>query len=276
MRFRSKIVLGVALGTMAVSADGGWSADPDTNLVIADRVQDQVHPKLAPTGDGGFYVGWYDDAAGGYDVALQRLDAAGVELWGHNGIIVADTGFEWVEAGGYDLTVDAAGDALLAFCDDRGGTEHITVARIAPDGTMPWGEDGVVVDAGPVRTAPAIASTTDDQVVVAWSHDKAIRVRRLDLAGRAVWPAGVTIASMQNRLGPQAAIVRCMPNTPALLGCGASGLFANDNCSAQQREFAQRVLAAVGITCWVDREEALHSRSVTSRPAVNPRATKRP
>ena len=40
--------------------------------------------------------------------------------------------------------------------------------------------------------------------------------------------AGVTIASMQARLGPQAAIVRCMPNTPALLGCGASGLFAND------------------------------------------------
>ena len=41
--------------------------------------------------------------------------------------------------------------------------------------------------------------------------------------------AGVTIASMQARLGSGAAIVRCMPNTPALLGCGASGLFANDN-----------------------------------------------
>ena len=48
------------------------------------------------------------------------------------------------------------------------------------------------------------------------------------------------IYSMQARLGPRAAIVRCMPNTPALLGCGASGLFANDNCSAQQREYARR------------------------------------
>lgn len=76
--------------------------------------------------------------------------------------------------------------------------------------------------------------------------------------------AGVTIASMQSRLGPQAAIVRCMPNTPALLGCGASGLFANDHCSAQQREFAQRVLAAVGITCWVDKEQELDAITALS------------
>lgn len=76
--------------------------------------------------------------------------------------------------------------------------------------------------------------------------------------------AGVTVASMQKRLGPKAAIVRCMPNTPALLGCGASGLFANDNCSARQREFAQQVLSAVGITCWVDKEQALDAITALS------------
>ena len=59
--------------------------------------------------------------------------------------------------------------------------------------------------------------------------------------------AGVTIASMQARLGPQAAIVRCMPNTPALLGCGASGLFANDQASQKQRDYAQMVLSAVSV-----------------------------
>jgi pyrroline-5-carboxylate reductase len=76
--------------------------------------------------------------------------------------------------------------------------------------------------------------------------------------------AGVTIASMQARLGPQAAIVRCMPNTPALLGCGASGLYANDNCSAQQREYARSILGAVGITCWVDTEQALDAVTALS------------
>lgn len=76
--------------------------------------------------------------------------------------------------------------------------------------------------------------------------------------------AGVTLNSMQNRLGQQAAIVRCMPNTPALLGCGASGLFANDNCSPGQREFAEHVLAAVGITCWVDNEAELDAITALS------------
>ena len=76
--------------------------------------------------------------------------------------------------------------------------------------------------------------------------------------------AGVTIAAMQARLGPQAAIVRCMPNTPALLGCGASGLFANDRTSPQQRAYAQSILSAVGITCWVDTEQALDAITALS------------
>lgn len=76
--------------------------------------------------------------------------------------------------------------------------------------------------------------------------------------------AGVTIASMQARLGPDAAIVRCMPNTPALLGCGASGLFANHSASPQQREFAQRVLSAVGMTCWVETEAELDAITALS------------
>jgi len=76
--------------------------------------------------------------------------------------------------------------------------------------------------------------------------------------------AGVTIASMRARLGPQTAIVRCMPNTPALLRCGASGLFANDHCSPQQREFAQLILSAVGLTCWVGSEDALDAITALS------------
>jgi pyrroline-5-carboxylate reductase len=76
--------------------------------------------------------------------------------------------------------------------------------------------------------------------------------------------AGVTIASMQARLGPSAAIVRCMPNTPALLGCGASGLFANRHVSEQQVEYAQRVLGAVGMTCWVNSESQLDAVTALS------------
>ncbi len=76
--------------------------------------------------------------------------------------------------------------------------------------------------------------------------------------------AGVTIASMASRLGEDAAIVRCMPNTPALLGCGASGLFGNDNVNAEQRAQAQAILDAVGVTRWVDSEQALDAVTALS------------
>lgn len=76
--------------------------------------------------------------------------------------------------------------------------------------------------------------------------------------------AGVTIASMQSRLGDEAAIVRCMPNTPALLGCGASALYANPKTSEQQRFFAQSILSAVGIVSWVPSEQALDAITALS------------
>jgi pyrroline-5-carboxylate reductase len=76
--------------------------------------------------------------------------------------------------------------------------------------------------------------------------------------------AGVTIASIQGRLGPAAAIVRCMPNTPALLRCGASGLFANKNSTDKQREFAENILSAVGTTFWAHTEPELDAVTALS------------
>jgi len=69
--------------------------------------------------------------------------------------------------------------------------------------------------------------------------------------------AGISAATLSRWLGPQAAIVRCMPNTPALLRCGATGLYAGPSVSAGQREQASAILAAVGSTCWVDEEALL-------------------
>ncbi|MEH6580712.1 MAG: pyrroline-5-carboxylate reductase [Halioglobus sp.] len=76
--------------------------------------------------------------------------------------------------------------------------------------------------------------------------------------------AGVTIASMQQRLGTEAAIIRCMPNTPALVGCGASALYANEQVNDQQRQFADAILSAVGITAWVDSEIELDAITALS------------
>ena len=69
--------------------------------------------------------------------------------------------------------------------------------------------------------------------------------------------AGVTLASLAHWLGETVPIVRCMPNTPALVGAGASALYANPVVDAAMRDLAESILRAVGITLWVDAEAQL-------------------
>ena len=168
-----------------------WSGDPAANLLIADRSGPQVQAKIVAIPGGGFYVSWFDNANGGYDVYLQRLDVAGVEQWSHNGVLVADRNYGWTMD--YGLGVDTAGCALLAFNDDRSGGEEVTVARIDPDGNLVWGTDGVQVGSGEVYQ-PQVAGTSDGSSVVAWTEGLALKVQKLDPNGAPQWGPGVTIS----------------------------------------------------------------------------------
>ncbi len=76
--------------------------------------------------------------------------------------------------------------------------------------------------------------------------------------------AGITISSLQRWLGDKIAIVRCMPNTPALVQSGASALFANCQVTEQQGVWANELLQAVGLTCWVDSEDQLDAVTALS------------
>lgn len=76
--------------------------------------------------------------------------------------------------------------------------------------------------------------------------------------------AGIRVAQLERLLSPQHAIVRCVPNTPALLGAGASGLFANRNVDAAQREFAGRILGAAGIVRWIEDEAQMDTVTALS------------
>ena len=66
--------------------------------------------------------------------------------------------------------------------------------------------------------------------------------------------AGIRESSLRNWLGEDTAIVRCMPNTPAMVQSGATALYANPRVSEAQRSLAESVLRAVGLALWVDDE----------------------
>jgi pyrroline-5-carboxylate reductase len=66
--------------------------------------------------------------------------------------------------------------------------------------------------------------------------------------------AGRSIADVANVVGDSAAIIRCMPNTPAAIGRGVSVLTANTRASQPDRELASRLMSAVGTVEWIDDE----------------------
>ncbi|MBL4660656.1 MAG: pyrroline-5-carboxylate reductase [Alcanivoracaceae bacterium] len=66
--------------------------------------------------------------------------------------------------------------------------------------------------------------------------------------------AGIKIEHLEKWLSVDTAIVRTMPNTPALIGEGATGLFANSNVTKQQRHLTEGIMDSVGISHWVDEE----------------------
>jgi pyrroline-5-carboxylate reductase len=76
--------------------------------------------------------------------------------------------------------------------------------------------------------------------------------------------AGVRTADLTRWLGGYTRIVRVMPNTPALVLAGISALYASSEVSAAERETAEGILAAVGGTLWVQREEQLDAVTAVS------------
>jgi pyrroline-5-carboxylate reductase len=66
--------------------------------------------------------------------------------------------------------------------------------------------------------------------------------------------AGIRASDLSRWLGGHGAIVRTMPNTPALIGRGVTGMAALDGVSPQQRDMADAILRAVGTTVWLDDE----------------------
>jgi len=76
--------------------------------------------------------------------------------------------------------------------------------------------------------------------------------------------AGIRETDINRWLGGGHAIVRCMPNTPALVSLGASGLYANTAVSQTQKQHAEQILQSAGITVWVEDEAQLDAVTAIS------------
>jgi len=200
-------LLTLALGLSCIvssSLFGQWSSDPMANLGVAVKPSDQVQPKVLPRPDGGFYVSWFDNDPNGnppfgYDVYLQSLDANGVAQWQAGGIRFADLGMSSTQDYGFD--VDADGNALLAFLDDRNPHKAVavTIIKVSPAGVQLWGTpaQGRQPGRGPgFKGNPKITATSDGSIVVGWINGNNLTLQRLSSHGGRQWGThGVTITA---------------------------------------------------------------------------------
>ena len=128
----------------------------------------------------------------------------------------------------------------------------------------------------PARTALArdfgIAGTADNATAVDGAAVVVLAVKPQD-AGAVLAPlaplfqrdrpvlvsvcAGLRVAALENWCGGNIPVVRSMPNRPALVGAGATGLFAGAGVSAAHRAKAETIMRAVGEVVWVPTEDAL-------------------
>lgn len=151
-------------------------------------------------------------------------------------------------------------------------------------------KDGVVA---PTQLRAADADASQLARLAAWpgiatTDDNAIAVRDADVIVLAVKPqqmrsvatslaahvatrkplvlsiaAGIRSSDLRRWIGPLP-IVRAMPNTPALLGCGVAGLFAGPDVGELQREQAEAILRAAGMTVWVEEEAQIDAVTAVS------------
>jgi pyrroline-5-carboxylate reductase len=115
------------------------------------------------------------------------------------------------------------------------------------------------VRASAAADARALAADTIVLAVKPQDMRKAVAPLAGKLAGKLVVSvaAGIRLKDLSRWLGGHEKLIRCMPNTPALIGAGIAGLYASPGVSAGERRRAERLLGAVGGVVWVKEESLL-------------------
>jgi len=116
-------------------------------------------------------------------------------------------------------------------------------------------------DAAKIANVIILAVKPQRIAIVAQELKESVSIKRPLIISIA---AGVRESSLQKWLGHQSAIVRCMPNLPALVGMGATALFANSYVSDNDRQLAETILRAIGMTVWLDDENLMDAVTALS------------
>ncbi|MSR44645.1 MAG: hypothetical protein EXS15_04710 [Phycisphaerales bacterium] len=188
LRFAVTVTSVVAVTAAALTL--AWS--PIATTILASGANDQVQPKLSAASNDGFFMSWFDNATGGYDVRANHFDATGTPSWGPNGTLIADRS--------YSSTVDyysspvSGGKLAVAYNDDRLGGDRISVSLLSSTGVILWTSTmpdplGAYVANPKVRQDPF-----DGSIYCSWNQGTASKLQKLNpVTGAMLWATPVAI-----------------------------------------------------------------------------------
>lgn len=151
----------------------------------------------------------------------------------------------------------------------RGGAKATSIAVAEPNAAT---RDALAKDFGVAVHEHAAAAAANADILVLAVKPQVMKAVCAELADSVTArrplvisiAAGIRLDQFERWLGAGAPLVRAMPNTPALIGAGASGLVANARVSPAQREQAAAILGAAGRSVWIEREELMDSVTALS------------
>ncbi len=242
-RFALGLTALLGLAALAPSASlAAWPVDPSVNLAVCTADFEQQFPATLPDGAGGVFVVWQDlRDESTYKVYAQRISAAGVPLWGANGIpVCTGSGDQLVP----HLTTDGAGGAIVTWNDARSLLTDIYCQRLSPTGALLWNPTGVPLctAGGPQHDETVIPDGAGGAIVAWWDRrDNAAAVvgdvyaQRVNSEGNVIWAAD----------GVPVCVTGGSQQYPMIVADGAGGgiiTWADDRSPSSQMDiYAQRV-----------------------------------
>jgi len=195
-----KSIISIFLFIIVFAANAQWTNNPAINTIVSELPGSQAIPHIAYDASGNFYVGFYSNDAGNYNIRLQYYTFNGVAQWADNGILVSGhTQNSWITD--WDLITDNTGNCVMAFNDVRDGNANVYAYAISPSGSFLWGSDGIqLTNSTEDEFAPSISVTSDNNAIVAWSRptstESEIVMQKITPSGTLSWGStGITYQS---------------------------------------------------------------------------------
>ncbi|MET0394129.1 MAG: T9SS type A sorting domain-containing protein [Chitinophagaceae bacterium] len=196
-----KLYLFLSLFFTTFFATAQWNTNIAVNLDVAEMTVADM--QTAFTSDGKTWIAFYNAVTGGYVMRAQLLDINGRKLLGPNGVVV-NSKPSGTATYVFNVALDAAGNLIIASQDQRNGSSSnvAVVHKVAQDGTLLWGADGVVLGTG---LSPYVAVLSTGETVAGWSESASntLNLQKIAIGGNLGWssPVQVRVGSTRTSRG---------------------------------------------------------------------------